>query len=89
MLASTRLGTVKGDATKCQPPAGRDSSVDRTRTEHRDCCRFNVTHLKKEFLEVSFTNETNSHTLKRKCGTESIEKQRKTLEITYITYVIS
>ena len=46
------------------------------RTEHKDCHRFNVAHLKKEIFKVSFTNETDSHTLKRKHGIESIKAEK-------------
>lgn len=48
--------------------------------KHKDYHRFNVAHLKKEVFKVSFTNETNSHTLKRKCGIESIKAEKKHLK---------
>lgn len=50
--------------------------LPKTRTEHKDCHRLNVAHLKKEIFKVSFTNETDSHTLKRKCGIESIKAEK-------------
>ena len=53
-----------------------DKLLLEARTEHKDCHRFNVAHLKKEVFKVSFTNETDSHALKRKRSIESIKAEK-------------